>query len=221
MSGRVTRSGNMPPVCSNRVRRSACSETPKRAAMPGRCQTGSMAIFVTEMSPDACSVPPSGARRCAPMAARISGMLRRALVMAIVGRMSDAAGDLVGEDLADDMAPGVERHDPLGVGPLRVRADAGGRMGVGEVRPRQRVERPRRDRQRPVERIGAAMGADDVAVGRVRHRADHRPALLRLRRPPADRTPRDAAARLRVRGQADMGRAIRGAHGRELYAGNR
>jgi hypothetical protein len=36
------------------------------------------------------------------------------LVMAIVGRMS-AAGDLVGEDLADEVAPGVERHDPLGV----------------------------------------------------------------------------------------------------------
>ena len=57
------------------------------------------------------------------MAARISGMLSRALVMAMVGRMSDAAGDLVGEDLADEMAPGVERDDPLGLGPLRMRAD--------------------------------------------------------------------------------------------------
>ena len=62
--------------------------TGKRAAIPGRCQTGSMAILVTEISPDACRMPPSALSRRRPMAARISGMLSRALVTAMLGRMS-------------------------------------------------------------------------------------------------------------------------------------
>ena len=41
----------MPPVCSNSVRRSAVSLTPKRSAMPGRYQTGSIAALVTATSP--------------------------------------------------------------------------------------------------------------------------------------------------------------------------
>ena len=51
MSGRVTSSGYMPPVCSNSVRRSCVSSTSKRSAMPGRYQTGSMAALVTATSP--------------------------------------------------------------------------------------------------------------------------------------------------------------------------
>src|SRR5436190_14021857 len=50
-SGRVTSSGYMPPVCSNRQRRSAPSPTPNLSATPGSHQTGSTAILVTETSP--------------------------------------------------------------------------------------------------------------------------------------------------------------------------
>jgi hypothetical protein len=53
MSGRVTSSGNIPPVCSYRVRRRSVSSTPKRAAMPGRCQTGSIAALVVTTAPSA------------------------------------------------------------------------------------------------------------------------------------------------------------------------
>src|SRR5262249_61680363 len=41
-SGRVTSSGNMPPVCSNRVRRKQLSSTPKRLATPDRYHTHSI-----------------------------------------------------------------------------------------------------------------------------------------------------------------------------------
>src|SRR5215472_11586242 len=51
ISGRVTNSGNIPAVCSNRMRRRLVSIVPKRSAMPGRCHTGSMAILTTEMPP--------------------------------------------------------------------------------------------------------------------------------------------------------------------------
>ncbi len=47
-SGRVTSSGNMPAVCSNNCRRKLFSVVAKRCAMPGRYQTGSIAILTTE-----------------------------------------------------------------------------------------------------------------------------------------------------------------------------
>ena len=82
------------------------------------------------------------------------------------------------------MAPGVEGDDPARLEPLRMRADLGGRVGVVQVWPGERVERPGRDGERPVERIGAAMGADHVAVGRIGHGADDRAALFGVLRPP-------------------------------------
>ena len=45
MSERVMSSGNMPPVCSNMLRRSDASEMLKRLATPGRCQTCSIAAW--------------------------------------------------------------------------------------------------------------------------------------------------------------------------------
>ena len=149
------------------------------------------------------------------MAARISGMLSRALVTAMVGRMSMPLAISSAEDLADMVAERVEGDDPARLGPLRVRADRGGRMGVGEVRAGERVQRPRRDGERPVERVGAAMGADDVAVGRVRHRADDRAALLRVGGAPADREAGGGGVRLGMGGEPDMGRAVGRGH-REL-----
>ena len=87
-SERVMSSGNMPPVCSKRPRRSAASVRPKRLAMPGRYHTGSTAAFTTLTSPLAHRILPSGLRRPAAMASRSSGMLMCARVTAMEGRMS-------------------------------------------------------------------------------------------------------------------------------------
>ena len=64
---------------------------PNRPAMPGRYHTGSMAIFVTRTSPVPVSTLPSGDSRPARIAWEISGMLMRARVTAMVGRMSRPA----------------------------------------------------------------------------------------------------------------------------------
>src|SRR5438132_1270060 len=64
MSGRVITSGNMPAVCSNRLRRNVVSVVPKRLAMPGRYHTGSIAILTTDRLPLALR---SGGRDTVPM----------------------------------------------------------------------------------------------------------------------------------------------------------
>jgi hypothetical protein len=99
----------------------------------------------------------------------------------------DARRNLFAEIFRHPMAPRIERHDAAGVRPLRVRPDIDGGRRVGEVGTRDRVERSGGDRERPVERIGAAVGADGVAVGGRGDRADDRPALARGWRAPADR----------------------------------
>ncbi len=76
----------------------------------------------------------------------------------------EAFGDLGLEALGDQMAPRIERDDAPRLAPLRERADGRGGMRVGEVGPADRIERAGRHRERAIERIGAAMGADDVAV---------------------------------------------------------
>ena len=52
----------------------------------------------------------------------------------------DAFGDLCCEVFRGEMSPGIERDDPLRIGPLRKRPDRFGRMGVGEIRTPDRVE---------------------------------------------------------------------------------
>jgi hypothetical protein len=52
----------------------------------------------------------------------------------------DAFGDLLREVFRDEMAPRIERNDPLRIGPLRKRPDRLGGMGVGEVRAPDRIE---------------------------------------------------------------------------------
>src|SRR3712207_7571449 len=49
-------------------------------------------------------------------------------------------GDLLAEDVRHHVAPGVERDDLRRVAPLREGADGHHRRGVGEVRPRDRVQ---------------------------------------------------------------------------------
>ncbi len=78
----------MPPVCSNSVRRSASSFTPNRSAMPGRYQTGSTAALVTATSPVSFMIVPSTLSRPAATASSSSEMVSRALVIAMLGRMS-------------------------------------------------------------------------------------------------------------------------------------
>ena len=84
----MTSSGNMPPVSSNSVRRSSVSEQPKRAATPGRYQTGSIATLVTSAAPPSRRTRPSATSR--PLSDRLDhlGQSMCALVIAMVGRMS-------------------------------------------------------------------------------------------------------------------------------------
>ena len=123
----------------------------------------------------------------------------------------EAFGDLRLEHVRDQMSPRVERDDLLRLGPLRERSDGGGGMGVGQVGPADRVERARRNRERAIERIGAAVGADHIALPELRHGADDRPALARRRRPPMDREAH-FCPRVGMRGEPDMIRTVRRAH---------
>ncbi|CCD99338.1 hypothetical protein BRAS3809_2590011 [Bradyrhizobium sp. STM 3809] len=123
----------------------------------------------------------------------------------------DAFGDLAAEIFRDQVAPGIERDDLGWIAPLVERADGGGGMGVGEVRAADRIERAGGDRERAVDRVGAAMAADDVAILRPRHRADHRAALARACRAPVEREVMLGAWH-RVRGQADVIRAVGASH---------
>ncbi len=151
--------------------------TPNRSATPGSHQTGSIAILVTEMSPASWTISPSTSSRPAAIASldlvqrqpRLGDRDRRADV--------DAVGDMVAEILRDPVAPGVERDDLAGLAPLRVRPDVADRRRVLEVRPRLGIHRAGGNRQRAVNGIGAAMGADRVAVAAGIDRGDDRPAL--------------------------------------------
>jgi len=60
-------------------------------------------------------------------------------------------------------------------------------MRVGEIGTPDRIERAGRNRERAIDRIGAAVGADDVAILRPGYRTDDRPALARAGRSPLDR----------------------------------
>ena len=88
------------------------SLVPNRSAMPGRYHTGSMATLITETLPfglhDVAIVEPPGRD-----AAWTSGRSRRALVTAMLGRMSMPSAISAAEGLGDQMAPRIERDDAL------------------------------------------------------------------------------------------------------------
>mmetsp|Transcript_5105 Transcript_5105/g.16397 ORF Transcript_5105/g.16397 Transcript_5105/m.16397 type:complete len:200 (+) Transcript_5105:740-1339(+) len=84
-SARVTSSGNMPPVCSNSLRRSASSSSLKRRATPGRCQTGSMEALMQETTPPSRRIVPSAESRPSRSASTISGMRASKREMAMEG----------------------------------------------------------------------------------------------------------------------------------------
>ena len=199
----------MPPVCSNNVRRSLSSPTPKRSAMPGRYQTGSIAALVTATSPDARTISPSIVRSFFAINSLRSGSVSRALVIAMDRADIDAFRDLGAEVLGDAMAPGIERDDARRLRPLRERSDLDDRRRVGQVRPRDRIERAGGNRERAIKRIGAAMRADGVAVVACIDGADHGTAFARGRRAPADREAGGRAA-ARMRCDPDMAVSVRG-----------
>jgi len=119
--------------------------------------------------------------------------------------------DVGSKGFGDEMSPGIERYDALRIAPLGERADARGGMGVGEVGPPYRIERARRDRERTIDSIGAAVAADDIAVARPRDSADDRSALPRVGCAPVDRQ-MVLCARIRMRGQPNMVGAIGTGH---------
>ena len=53
----------------------------------------------------------------------------------------DAFGDLAREVFRGEMSPWIERDDPLRLGPLWKRPDRFSRVGIGEIRTSDRVER--------------------------------------------------------------------------------
>ena len=150
-SGRVTSSGNMPPVCSNRWRRRLLSETPQRCGdagqIPDRLDRDLGAVDLAGRGHDPAVrldlVQPDGVLELGHGEARLGHGDGRADV--------PAGGELLGERLADHVAPRVERDDPGRVGPLRMRPDRHGRCRVGEIGSMQRVQAagwrsPARDR---------------------------------------------------------------------------
>ena len=169
----------MPPVCSNSTRRSCVSVVPNRSAIPGRYQTGSIATLTTDKLPfcwmyDAVGLQTPGDDRVAHLVQiepRLGDRDGRADVLAF--------RDLGLERIGDEMAPRIERDDAPRLRPLRERTDGRGRMRIGEIGPADRIEGAGGNRQRPVERIGAAVapmtlrccGRDTVAMIGPRSRA--------------------------------------------------
>jgi hypothetical protein len=104
-----------------------------------------------------------------------------------------AFGKAVGEDLGNEMAPRVERNDLGGIAPLRERPDRLDRRRVGEIGDVDRAELAGGDGEGAIERIGAVMRADDVAMLLAR-RADDGAANRRIILP-AGHVHRRAASR--------------------------
>ena len=202
----MTSSGNMPPVCSNSTRRNCPSATSKRRAIPGRCQTGSIAAFVTRTSPLSCRIVPSGTRRPAATASFNSGMLIRALVTAIDGRRSTPAASSAAKAVATMWPHGSSDTILSRIRPLRVRADHLRRRGIREIGPMVAVEPSGGDRECAVERVSARVRADRVALRRIGEARHDRPALGRGRGTPFERRRLTRRAPERVGGQYDVAR---------------
>ena len=184
-----------------------------RCARPGRYQTGidrdldhgNAAVLVNEF---AVVLQPSGIDRgldLGEIEARTGDRDARANI--------DSLGDFRGEVFRHQMTPGIERDDMLRVAPLREGTDGRGRMRVGEIGAADRIERARRDCKGAIDRIRAAVAADDIAVVRAGHRADDRTAFARAGRPPLDREV-EFASRGRMRGDPDMVNSVGRGHRR-------
>ena len=131
-----------------------------------------------------------------------------------------ALGELLLEHFRHDGAERIHRHDAVRVRPLRIRSERIGGHGVGEVRAMIPQQGASRDRQRAVDAVGAAVGADHVALA-ARERAAHdRSALARVGTAPSDRQ-RAMPALDRMRSEADVfQRRMLGRHGRRSRRDN-
>src|SRR5712671_2362022 len=74
----------------------------------------------------------------------------------------DTGADMFGENLADEVAPGIERHDLRRIGPLRMGADQHGGRSVGEIGAVITRQGSRRDREGAIDRVSAGVGPDSV-----------------------------------------------------------
>ncbi len=99
------------------------------------------------------------------------------------------AREVIAEDLAHQVSPGIERYDLFGIAPLRVRSDVLDRRGIREIGDMIVGERPRRNGEGAIDRIAAGVASDRVAVIGVAQGRDHRPAFGRGRRPPDEMRP--------------------------------
>ena len=98
-----------------------------------------------------------------------------------------ATFDLRPKVIGDTMSPRVERNDPGRAGPLSVRSHLHHRMGVLEVGTGYRIQRAGGNRQGAVNRIGPAIGSDDVPVSSGGNRGNNSPPGTGVRRSPGNR----------------------------------
>ena len=204
----------MPAVCSNSVRRRLVSVVPKRSAMPGQI-------------PDRIDGDLDHGQAAARLHHRavVGEPARRHRLLHLArGRAARASRRCWGGCRCPRRSPARRLRRPCGptdrarrwsCAPTHCGNGPMAAAGCVLVRsgPPDRIERAGGDGERPVDRIGAAMRADDVAVLRPRHRADDGSALARRRRAPGNGKAR-LGARRRMRGEANMVGAVRTAHDR-------
>jgi hypothetical protein len=99
----------------------------------------------------------------------------------------DAGADVFRKDLADKMAPGVERYDFRRIAPLGMRPDQGRRRGIGEVGPMVTRQSPGRHRKRAIDCVSPGVRADGIAVSRLCGARHDGPAFGRAGRAPTQR----------------------------------
>ncbi len=133
-----------------------------------------------------------------------------------------ARGDLVGECARHEVPPRIERDDLGGIGPLRVRAHRVRRRGVREVRPVVALQLARSHGERAVDRVGARMRADGIALRGIGEACDDRTALGRRGRAPADVEEGPPLVRARMRREDDVvgGRAAHAGQGSRFIRGS-
>eukprot|EP00967_Tisochrysis_lutea_P020479 scaffold23250_cov31-Tisochrysis_lutea.AAC.1 len=91
------------------------------------------------------------------------------------------------EDLLWEVTPRVDRDNGVGARPRRVRPDLARRQRVGEVWAESGRRGVRRQRDRPVDRVGAAVRSHRVATAGHRDSGHNRPSLEWVSRTPAQR----------------------------------
>jgi hypothetical protein len=99
----------------------------------------------------------------------------------------DAGADVFRKDLADEMAPGVERYDFRRIAPLGMRPDQRRRRGVGEIWAMVTRQGPRRHGKRAIDCVSPGVRADGIAVSRLCGARHDGPAFGRAGRAPTQR----------------------------------